>query len=108
MPSGSKTCLRVKTDDVAHVAVDELRSWSGDRGEPIDPLQGLGFPLRVIAERIVGDQSRRVQQQLLDRHLLLAVLAEPRQVLDDAVGQAELALFDQEHDRGGGGDGLGE
>ena len=80
----------------------------GDQIEIGELLPGGFRTVFVIRDRIVGDKPRAVAEELVDGDRPLAVVVEFGQQAAEPVAQPQLALFDQDHDRGRRGDRLGE
>ena len=95
-------------DDEAHVAVAEPRPRLRLELESGHLLEAGGLAVLVVGQGVVRDQPARVREQVLDRHLALAVGREVRPVGRDLLGQPQLALLDQDERRRGSGDRLGE
>ncbi len=91
-----------------HVGVTEMIAGTRYQIEVGDPLPGLVGALLVIIERVVGNEARAMAEKLLDGDRALAVTVKLGKHTSDSVGRAEPALVDQDHDRRGRGDRLGE
>ncbi len=101
------------TDDVSQqeevdVGVDDalVRTRHGHFVDGLADRRVVAIPLGIELE--VGPQARRVREQVPDGDVALAVLLEAGHVQGDAVGQPQLALLHQHHDRRRRRDHLGE
>ena len=84
-------------DEEPHVGIAEPLAGRPDEVEVGEPLPGGLGPLLVIRDRIIGDQSRAVTEELIDRDGTLAVIVELGEHAAEPIGQSQLPLLDQDH-----------
>ena len=85
-------------DDVADVGISEVGSRRPFERKRVDSLPCFGGTVHVIGDVVVGDQAAAVKQQLLDCHVLLAVLSEIGEIFCDPVCDVQLSPLGQNHD----------
>ncbi len=91
-----------------NVAVEEARAWRIGRLLLHGPGEGCVATLPWLLQIEIGAKAGVMGEQLADGDVFLAVLREVRKVGGDGIVQPELSLLNQLHDRGRGGDALGE
>ena len=95
-------------DEKPDVGVTEPLARARDQFELGDSLPGGFRAVLVIGERIIGDEARAVAEELIDRDRGFAVVVKLGEGADEPVSQTYLSFLDQDHDRRGRGDGLGQ
>lgn len=100
-------------DDVAEdfevdVAVEELFAGGAGEVEVGEVFPGGFGAVLVVGEGVVGDEAGAVAEELFEGDDALAVVVELGEEVGKGLIEAELAALEEDHDGGGGGEGLGE
>ncbi len=91
-----------------HVGVAESLAWTRHEIDLGNSLPGLVGTLLVVFEGIIGNKARTMAEELLDGDLSFAVIVKLGKQTADSICRAQPALVDQDHDRRGRGNRLGE
>ena len=95
-------------DHETDVAIDEPLLRLGQRRQREQPFDGLGRSVGEIADRVIGNQTRLVRQQVANRDRLFSLTGELRQMPAHRIVEPKLAAFNQQHHARRGRQRLGE
>jgi hypothetical protein len=73
-------------DNIPDVAVEELSPGLGLERKLMNASESRVAPRLIIAVRVAGREPARVEQELLNRHAVFAILDKIREVVGDPIG----------------------
>ena len=90
--------------NVIDVAVNEARSRRSSQSLAIKMLDGFVVTAPTLAQIEVGSEAARVREQIFDGDRIASFALQLGYEVDQGISETHLALLDEHHDAGRGGD----